>query len=73
VIGAGAAHCDWAISVCGSLTRAVHVDIEPLPLYASELSALAEDDRIELLHVLMLPDLEQADRIGEFWDPDTRA
>jgi hypothetical protein len=36
-------------------------------IYASELSALAEDDRIELLHVLMLPDFERADRIGEFW------
>jgi hypothetical protein len=23
--------------------------------------------RVELLHVLMLPDLERADRIGEFW------
>ena len=23
--------------------------------------------RAELLHVLMLPDLERADRIGEFW------
>jgi hypothetical protein len=23
----------------------------------------------ELLHVLMLPDLDRADRIGEFWAP----
>ena len=29
------------------LPRAVHIMIEPLPLYASEQSALAEDDRIE--------------------------
>jgi hypothetical protein len=27
----------------------------------------------ELLHVLMLPDFERADRIGEFWgNPETR-
>jgi hypothetical protein len=25
------------------------------------------DPRAELLHVLMLPDFERADRIGEFW------
>jgi hypothetical protein len=30
--------------------------------------------RAELLHVLMLPDLERADRIGEFWGyPDSRS
>jgi len=30
--------------------------------------------RAELLHVLMLPDLERADRIGEFWGyPQSRA
>jgi hypothetical protein len=52
----------------------VHVEIEPLPLYAFELSALAEDYRIELLHVLMLPDFERADQIGEFWgNRETRA
>jgi hypothetical protein len=29
--------------------------------------------RAELLHVLMLPDLERADRIGEFWGyPESR-
>jgi hypothetical protein len=29
--------------------------------------------RAELLHVLMLPDFERADRIGEFWGyPKTR-
>ena len=29
--------------------------------------ALGSAPRAELLHVLMLPDLERADRIGEFW------
>ena len=30
--------------------------------------------RSELLHVLMLPDFERADRIGEFWSyPQSRA
>lgn len=30
--------------------------------------------RAELLHVLMLPDLDRADRIGSYWgDPSTRA
>jgi hypothetical protein len=29
--------------------------------------------RAELLHVLMLPDFDRADRIGEFWgNPKTR-
>src|SRR4029450_1311624 len=28
---------------------------------------VVDSDRAELLHVLMLPDLERADRIGEFW------
>ena len=31
------------------------------------LDALGPAARAELLHVLMLPDLERADRIGEFW------
>jgi hypothetical protein len=30
--------------------------------------------RAELLHVLMLPDFDRADRIGEFWGyPESRA
>jgi hypothetical protein len=33
------------------LSRAVHVKDQPLHLYASELSALAEDDRIEYMPV----------------------
>jgi hypothetical protein len=37
------------------------------------LDALGPAPRAELLHVLMLPDLERADRIGEFWgNPRTR-
>ena len=31
------------------------------------LGALGPALRAELLHVLMLPDFERADRIGEFW------
>jgi hypothetical protein len=37
------------------------------------LDALGPPPRVELLHVLMLPDFERADRIGEFWaSPETR-
>jgi hypothetical protein len=36
------------------------------------LDALGPAPRAELLHVLMLPDFERADRIGEFWrNPST--
>jgi hypothetical protein len=36
------------------------------------LDALGPALRAELLHVLMLPDFERADRIGEFWGyPET--
>ena len=31
------------------------------------LDVLGPAPRAELLHVLMLPDFERADRIGEFW------
>jgi hypothetical protein len=31
------------------------------------LDALGPARRVELLHVLTLPDFERADRIGEFW------
>jgi hypothetical protein len=38
------------------------------------LGALGPTPRAELLHVLMLPDFERADRIGEFWGyPEGRA
>jgi hypothetical protein len=38
------------------------------------LDALGSAPRAELLHVLMLPDFERADRIREFWGyPESRA
>ena len=40
----------------------------------ARLDALGPAPRAELLHVLMLPDFERADRIGEFWSyPQSRA
>jgi len=37
------------------------------------LDALGPAPRAELLHVLMLPDFERADRIGEYWGyPESR-
>ena len=37
------------------------------------MDALGPAPRAELLHVLMLPDFERADRIGEFWSyPQSR-
>ena len=37
------------------------------------LDALGPARRAELLHVLMLPDFDRADRIGEFWSyPESR-
>jgi hypothetical protein len=38
------------------------------------LDALGPAPRTELLHVLMLPDFDRADRIGEFWGyPESRS
>jgi hypothetical protein len=38
------------------------------------LDALGPAPRADLLHVLLLPDFERADRIGEFWSyPQSRA
>ena len=38
------------------------------------LDTLGPAPRAELLHVLMLPDFERADRIGEIWShPESRA
>jgi hypothetical protein len=38
------------------------------------MDALSPAPRAELLHVLMLPDFERAERIGEFWGyPESRA
>ena len=43
---------------------------------SERLEALGPAPRAELLHLLMLPDFERADRIGEFWsyppDPHLR-
>jgi hypothetical protein len=36
-------------------------------LLRERLDALGPAPPAELLHVLMLPDFERADRIGEFW------
>ena len=37
------------------------------------LDALGAAPRAELLHALMLPDFDRADRIGEFWgNPESR-
>jgi hypothetical protein len=39
----------------------------------ARLEALPPAARAELLHVLMLPDFERVDRIGEFWGyPESR-
>jgi hypothetical protein len=50
------------------------VDLEQLERQLRErLNALGPAPRAELLHVLMLPDFDRADRIGEFWgNPKTR-
>ena len=48
----------------------VYVERDP----RQKLDALGPAPRAELLHVLMLPDFERADRIGEFWSyPESRA
>ena len=40
----------------------------------ARIQALGPVSRAELLHVLMLPDVERADRIGSYYeDPKTRA
>jgi hypothetical protein len=40
----------------------------------ARLDAFGPAPRAELLHVLMLPDFDRADRIGEFWGyPESRA
>ena len=50
------------------------MDLEQLERALRErLDALGPACRAELLHVLMLPDFERADRIGEFWSyPESR-
>ena len=51
------------------------VDLEQLERQLrTRLDALGPAPRAELLHVLMLPDFDGADRIGEFWGyPESRA
>jgi hypothetical protein len=51
------------------------VDLQQLERRLRErLDALGSAPGAELLHVLMLPDFERADRIGEFWGyPQSRA
>jgi hypothetical protein len=40
----------------------------------ARLDALGPAPRADLLHVLMLPDFDRADRIGSFWgNPATRS
>src|SRR4029450_623981 len=47
---------------------------EPERRPQERLEALGPAPRPELLHVLMLPDFDSADRIGELWDyPESRA
>ena len=40
---------------------------DPQDTTPGTLDALGPAPRAELLHVLVLPDFERADRIGEFW------
>jgi hypothetical protein len=56
-------------SKCG-----LDVDMEYLKRQLREgLDALGPAPRAELLHILMLPDLQRAERIGEFWSyPQSR-
>ena len=49
----------------GVVSRAVRPD-ELERRIRERLNALGPTPRAELLHVLMLPDFERADRIGEF-------
>ena len=60
----------------GTLTDGTTVERRSLPAMRPDelerrlrerLDALGPAPRAELLHVLMLPDFERADRIGEFW------
>ena len=59
--------------VSGASVRSV--DLEQIERRLRErLDALGPAPRAELLHVLMLPDFDRADRIGEFWGyPQSRS
>ena len=57
----------------GVISRAVGPD-ELKRRLQERLDALGPAPRAELLHVLMLPEFERADRIGKFWGyPESRA
>jgi hypothetical protein len=43
------------------------VNLKHVERIRQRLDALGPALRAELLHVLMLPDFDRADRIGEFW------
>jgi hypothetical protein len=60
-------------SLLGASVR--YVDLEGVERQLRQrLDALVPAPRAELFHVLMLPDFERADRIGEFWSyPESRA
>jgi hypothetical protein len=64
-------------SPCSSQRDPLERGAESLPLdrrLRERLGALGPAPRAELLHVLMLPDFDRADRIGEFWSyPESRA
>jgi hypothetical protein len=56
----------------GGQPQSVRPD-EPERRLQERLEALGPAPRAELLHVLMLPDFERADRIGSYWgNPATR-
>jgi hypothetical protein len=58
----------------GVLTSKTVTFYELERLLRERLDALGPAPRAELLHVLMLPDFDRADRIGEFWGyPESRA
>jgi hypothetical protein len=58
-------------AAAANLELCVHIELERRLL--APLDALGPAPRAELLHVLMLPDLERAERIGEFWShPQSR-
>jgi hypothetical protein len=55
------------VPALASLSSASVRPMEVERLLRERLDALGPAPPAELLHVLMLPDFERADRIGEFW------
>jgi hypothetical protein len=65
-----ASPCDGSVAGVGRAGRSLLAEMRPDELerrLRERLDALGPAPRAELLHVLMLPDFERADRIGEFW------